>query len=179
MLKKFMKASTDTIGTIERTYLGGGIELSTDRTYEDQLQEIANNVGFSVTIIMRNETDKITKDGYYIMNLDKVGNSGTHWTGLIINKNNAYYCDSYGVLPPKEMYNFLLDNFKNVYYNSTQYQDNYSSACGMFVCGFLIFMRNNNCNIKKFNNEFCKMFNYKKLKSNDSLVVKYIKQYLK
>jgi hypothetical protein len=142
------------------------------------LENIAKNIGFEVTILMRNETEKITHDGCYIMNLDRTGNDGTHWTGLIINKNNAYYCDSYGFLPPQEMYNFLLDNYKQVYYNSTQYQDNDSSACGMFTMGFLTFMTHNNYNITKFNNEFCKMFNYKKLKSNDQIVIKYLRNFV-
>jgi hypothetical protein len=173
-----MKNTTDAIASTEKTFFGGGFELHTDRTLSTDLEEIANGAGFDIKIIMRNETDKITNNTYFIVNLDTTGNLGTHWVGLITTNTNAYYCDSFGVLPPQELYNYLLDNYKNVYYNSTQYQDDKSSACGLFAMSFLIFMIKNKFNQTKFNTIFCKMFNYKNLKQNDKIVVTYLNQYI-
>lgn len=174
-LEGMVNAYTNTLGSFERTYMGGSIKLHTGRTYTNELEEIGKRTGIEITMIMRDETEKLQGDGFYLVNLDDSDGKGTHWTGLIINKSNAYYCDSYGILPPQELYEYLTENYKTVYYNSTQYQENSSKACGLFVMAFLIFMKNNEYKISKFNKEFCKMFNYDKLKSNDQIVIKYIK----
>lgn len=170
MFERFMKSSTDLVANAERMFLGGSIKLNANRsTSNDELEQIANKLGFKVEFVMRDEIEKIEGDGFYIINLDRSGNTGTHWTALIINKNKAYYIDSFGVLPPEEIYNYLLKKY-TVYYNSSQYQDNNSSACGLFVLLAMYFMKNNKCQMKKFNNEFIKIFNYQKLKSNDKVV---------
>lgn len=42
-----------------------------------------------------------------VLNLDTSDNQGTHWTCWIKNKNLILYFDSFGLLPPPEMMDFL------------------------------------------------------------------------
>jgi hypothetical protein len=53
------------------------------------LEDIAKSLGFSVTIISRDEPQMINHDGYYIINLDTAhgGYGGNHWVGLIIKEH--------------------------------------------------------------------------------------------
>jgi hypothetical protein len=169
LFEKFMKSSTDLVANAERIFLGGAIKLDTKSTTNEELDQIANKLGFTVTFLMRDETEKISGDGFYVINLDRSGNRGTHWTALIINNKKAYYIDSFGVIPPEEIYNYLLDKY-TVYYNSSQYQDNNSSACGLFVLLAMYFMKNNKYSMKKYNIHFVKLFNYQNLKTNDKIV---------
>ena len=57
------------------------MELKTTNNF--QLEEYANQLGLPLNnILMRDEMDKLTDNGFYIINLDSSDNKGTHWTSL-------------------------------------------------------------------------------------------------
>jgi len=77
-----------------------------------------------------------------IFNLDKHDEPGSHWVCAFIdlNKSAAYYFDSYGYAPPKEIETLLKrckdQGCKNIYYNDIRHQRK-GSECGMY-CLFVI-----------------------------------------
>ena len=49
-----------------------------------------------------------TKDGAYVINLDKYSDIGTHWVALYVYNNDVTYFDSFGVEHiPKEIKTFI------------------------------------------------------------------------
>ena len=84
-----------------------------------------------------------------IYNLDKHDQPGSHWTAVYIdiNKNNINYYDSYGEVPPKSIYNFMLNtsykldktNNKESFliYNDKRHQYG-NSECGIFSIYFIL-----------------------------------------
>ena len=76
------------------------------------------------------------KDGTYIVNLDN--DRGTHWTSLIYKKksNICEYFDSFGILPPKDVIEFIGN--KKMIYSSHHIQNISSSNCGFYCIYFII-----------------------------------------
>jgi len=95
--------------------------------------------------------NKNTKLGF-VFNLDKHYQSGSHWTSMFINLNKtsknfgAYYYDSVGVKPPREITDFIktlkiqskkyFNKDMPFKYNKIQHQ-NGSTECGMFSLYYL------------------------------------------
>ena len=77
-----------------------------------------------------------------IFNLDPHDEPGSHWVcGFVdIDKSAAFYFDSYGYKPQKEIVNFLArmhsQGIKDIYYNDIRHQKK-GSECGMY-CLFVI-----------------------------------------
>ena len=77
-----------------------------------------------------------------IFNLDPHDEPGSHWVcGFVdIEASSAYYFDSYGYKPQKEIVDFLsrmhAQGIKNIYYNDIRHQKK-GSECGMY-CLFVI-----------------------------------------
>ena len=104
-------------------------------------------------IIMSNELNKLY-NGFYVINLDKVGNGGTHWTCLYYDCKINYYFDSFGMPPPTHIEQLLKPVF---IYNKEQIQDVKSDACGYYCIAWLKFMsrgKNKNRLFNLFNNLF-------------------------
>ena len=104
-------------------------------------------------IIMSNELNKLY-NGFYVINLDKVGNGGTHWTCLYYDGKINYYFDSFGMPPPTHIEQLLKPVF---IYNKEQIQDVKSDACGYYCIAWLKFMsrgKNKNRLFNLFNNLF-------------------------
>ena len=58
-------------------------------------------------VYSRNNLAK-TKDGAYVINLDKYSDTGTHWVALYVYNNDVTYFDSFGVEHiPKEIKTFI------------------------------------------------------------------------
>ena len=82
--------------------------------------------------------DKIpNKKGFYIINLDDSYSSGTHWVAML-NKDNIYYFDSFGLPPPRE----VTDLKKECIFNTSQYQAKNSVLCGYYCLYFLNKIKN-------------------------------------
>lgn len=77
-----------------------------------------------------------------IFNLDPHDEPGSHWVCAFLDASarNAYYFDSYGYAPPKEIVRFLKrckqQGCKHIYYNDIRHQRK-GSECGMY-CLFVI-----------------------------------------
>ena len=78
---------------------------------------------------MRDELNKIksTKKNNIIMNLQTSKDNGSHWVAIFKSCINNYYFDPYGILPTKEVYNYLNKDF---HYNKIQIQQEGMECCG-------------------------------------------------
>ena len=70
---------------------------------------------------------KLNKKECGIVNFDKSGGSGTHWTAWYKNGKNKIYFDSYGIQPPREIIKYLGDGIN---YNTDQVQPRGEVFCG-------------------------------------------------
>ena len=97
-------------------------------------------------------------------------NVGFHWVGLVINKSNAYYSNSFALKPPKPIIEFCRTNkISDIYYNGTQLQDDTSTDCGFFASLFVIkLVRDKTKNIDKY----ISLFNTENLLENDGKLIK-------
>ena len=93
-----------------------------------------------VAIEMKDELPSKVKDGCYIINLQSsTCGSGTHWLGLFIYKNNAYFFDSFGGPPPVEIMKFVKKRKGcHMYFNNFIIQDLKSGNCGFYALAFLL-----------------------------------------
>ena len=110
--------------------------------------------------------------GFYILNLDKKGNGGTHWTALSYGGADGknYYFDSMGVLPPEDLENKI----KNYIYNDRQYQDVNDTSCGFYCIAFIMYMHHSGANDETFKN-FKSMFTeYPNNKKNEMILNKIV-----
>jgi len=78
-----------------------------------------------------------------IFNLDPHYKDGSHWVGLYIHitKKRCYYFDSYGLKPPKQIYNFmqwlsLQEPSIELGWNGRKFQFS-NSECGMYSMYFI------------------------------------------
>jgi hypothetical protein len=84
---------------------------------------------------MKNELpNKIKNNTMFIINLESSNEgNGSHWTALFVKNNKALYCDSFGMLPPEEVIDFVKSNRKmKLCYNEVDIQDLKSELCGWF-----------------------------------------------
>ena len=119
-------------------------------------------------IIMRDETDLLEKDGFYIINLDKSTGNGTHWTVLYFHPLKSYYNDSFGFVAPLE----VEKKIKPYLYNNKDIQDWNSSACGWYCLAFIKFLHDKQNKEMAFK-EFLKMFKTKTTE-NEDILYKYL-----
>lgn len=72
-----------------------------------------------------------------VLNHDSIKNYGTHWSAMVKINEKAFYFDSFGKLPPpKELLHYLGPSTQ-IFYNSKQYQEYGSVACGHLCLKFL------------------------------------------
>jgi hypothetical protein len=64
-----------------------------------------------------------------ILNLDLAKNEGQHWTCWWKNGKEKYYFDSFGIIPPKELINYLKAN-NDLEYSTFQIQQFNDANCG-------------------------------------------------
>ena len=79
------------------------------------------------------------KDGTFVMNLDQLKSTGTHWIALYVIAENLTYSDSFGVKHiPKEVRKFIGN--KNITTNIYIIQAYDSILCRNFYIGFIDFI---------------------------------------
>jgi hypothetical protein len=114
------------------------------------------------------------KQGCYIINLQNHDENGSHWTAFIKDKNDIYYYDSFGVVPPQNLYDIFVIDSTALYYNTSDDQNFDSTSCGWWSISFLYYMTNSKGpmldRMKKFDNKFRK----KDTKLNEIDLKKYI-----
>ena len=134
-----------------------------------ELIQIADILEFQVEVLSKNllnsENRTGKKEGNYIINLqDSDKGNGTHWVGLVVYPKEAYYYDSFGISPPKEVLEFIDvksndkkhgGKYKNgkreLYVSTKQIQNIYGGYCGQYVSDFLNYMNNENQNKNRLN----------------------------
>ncbi len=74
-----------------------------------------------------------------IINLDVNANPGTHWVAYYNDSNSKYieYVDSFGMPPNKNTEKFLRTSNKEIMYNTTDFQNLSSNACGYFAMYYI------------------------------------------
>ena len=117
-----------------------------------------------------------SKIGCYIINMqDSDDGNGSHWTGLIINKDIAIFYDSFGLAIPPDIIHFVRRFNKNmkIIYSIDGIQNIKSILCGWYVLEFFYFyyIQNKNCKAYKqllniHNNQF---INNNSIKNDDIL----------
>ena len=103
---------------------------------------------------------KLNYGDVFNVNTDTSDGSGKHHVGLKIGKNEAYYFDSFGVIPLPEVTKVCKDNGLELVYNIYRIQDMNSNHCGNYVLDFLDsvydFDSYNNWLLNYFPNDFNK-----------------------
>lgn len=107
-----------------------------------ELAALASKNGIPlVGIISREQVGpKTKKPGCYLVNMDDVDSSGTHWVALYLMKNsptlvNGEYFDSFGLPPPKSVVR-LSDN-GTIRFNDWQIQTKPEMSCGLYCLAYL------------------------------------------
>lgn len=116
------------------------------------------------------------ENGGYVINLDNMGNPGSHWTSLYVRDDIAIYMDPFGVKYPKEIENYCKGY--NLIYNETQIQDIKQECCGYYCIAFLHYMMHNVNKTKNhdyFLNRFVSLFNNLTFGSNDNVLQNYFR----
>ena len=118
---------------------------------------------------------KKTKDGAYVINLDKYADVGTHLIALFCNRNEIVYFDSFGVenvlKEIKEFIDRLLSSAlqdKNTQANIFRVQANDLIMCGYI--GFIVFMLAG----KKLT-DYANLFSPHDFKKNNDIILSYFK----
>ena len=115
-----------------------------------ELLHMADKLGFPLDVLSKNEFRgwKDKREGNYIINLqDSDKGMGTHWVGLIVYKKEAYYFDSFGLLPPLDVIYFVnpyKKNTRDMYISNKQIQNIYGAYCGQYTISFIRFMKKTN-----------------------------------
>lgn len=87
---------------------------------------------------MRDTLPKKAKDvECLVLNHDSDKSTGTHWTALAKIKNNAWYFDSFGNLPPPLELKVYLGLKVNIMLNYHRYQNFNAYVCGQLCLKFL------------------------------------------
>jgi hypothetical protein len=134
-----------------------------------QLEELIKKFNLPLNdIIMRDEADKINKDGFYIINLDTSKGNGSHWTSLYYHPLQSYYFDSFGFVPPFD----VEDVISPYIHNNKDIQDYDSDACGWYCIAFIKFL-NDKQNKELGFKEFLRLFS-NKITENDNILKEYL-----
>ena len=103
-----------------------------------------------------------------IINLDDLGNQGTHWICCFPQDEFLNYFDSFGMPYPEEYAKRAKKDNLQIIYNTTQYQELTSVLCGyycLFVLHRAMVFNENYINILKVFNEKNQKYNEKFIKN--------------
>ena len=115
---------------------------------------------------------RIDRPASLIINTDISNKKGDHWVSLVLDKNQAYYFDSFGLqIIDKQILQFLsMQKFRKVTFSNKCIQSISSDKCGLFCVLFVKLVKD-----KKKYKKFLDMFFDKQLVLNDNLIVEYLK----
>ena len=130
-------------------------------------------------IFMKDELPSVTKNGFYVINLQSSSQgNGTHWNCLIIRNRNAYFFDPFGASPSVAIHTFCKN--KQLGFNNWIIQNIQSENCGWYCIGLLLFLTQldhvtTNQNFYSICNEYSNGF-YSDTKKNDAILVEIFKK---
>ena len=110
-----------------------------------ELDEIGDKlIPFYRHCVMKNELKnmKPNEKESLIVNLNNSDEKGSHWLLIYKNGNEKIFFDSFGVLPPKEVIDYLG---KNIYTSDIKIQNFDETVCGLY-CILIAYLLN--CNHK-------------------------------
>jgi hypothetical protein len=145
-----------------------------------QLEKLAKELNINLNgIVMKNELTFKRTVGNYIVNLDDIGNEGTHWCCLIVENMKAFWFDSYGCPPPQQIIDFCKNTKNNthLYFNTRVIQDLDSSLCGFYCIAYLKYIRDSNKELLESSNDFCNMFDNSESDVNGYLLKGYLNKF--
>jgi hypothetical protein len=156
--------------------------MKLETTSDQQLYHYADLLNILVNQIKTKDSFKgHVKNGFYIVNLDDVTGSGTHWTAFFCHNNLVVYFDSYGLSIPKDIVKFCKG--KTMIYSTDQIQTFESQACGYYCIAFINYFSKipkSNLKTKKqmgyYINNFIKPFDVQHIKRNDKILFDQLKQ---
>ena len=107
-------------------------------------------------VYARDTLPRKPRRGFYVVNFDKTGESGSHWVCMRIGKSSNTYFDSYGRKPPpftQRDFAKFLGLKKRLEKNTIQLQSDFSTTCGQW-CIYYIWRTCNGWNMKNITTPF-------------------------
>ena len=115
------------------------------------------------------------RDGAYIVNLNDQGQAGSHWVAFFIRAKHCVYFDSFGIICPPAVSQFLMQSKIKTIYNVTDIQNLADSHCGYYCVAFCYFMSvHKTPNLGLLLNNFTLMFNINDTTNNHKIAMNYI-----
>ena len=81
---------------------------------------------------------KMLKNEVGIINLDSQIGPGTHWVAYRNGDKHAEYFDSFGLIMPDEVMNYLRTSGKQIFYSGDEIQERDSVLCGYWDLYYLL-----------------------------------------
>lgn len=120
-------------------YLTNGQELDSALAAMIGRGKIAKYAGESWEGLLYKELAPV--ESVFIVNLDKLGGPGTHWTAMACPAgwHDCYYYDSLGAKPPAGLVKLVrgISPDVDIYYFDSQTQPDASQKCGFYALEFL------------------------------------------
>jgi hypothetical protein len=144
------------------------------------LEDMAEKDGLDlIGVYSKNKLPTSRRVGSYVINMeDAEDGNGTHWVAFKIFENGkCCYFDSFGVIYPKDVGDFL-SVFKPIATNNRPIQDINSIKCGYFCLSFIKYFNNFNLknDVYEAYDDFLNCFSNDP-KKNDKIVTELLKKY--
>jgi hypothetical protein len=99
---------------------------------------------------------QITKSASAVINLDDIGNPGTHWVAVYNDADSMYveYFDSFGMTPPMEIESYLRTSNKPILFSTGQVQAPATNICGKLCTDYIRFRSKGITPYKIIHNKF-------------------------
>ena len=127
-----------------------GIPMSKSTLDNIQLENMCKGIPGFMGVFAKNMIPDFghRKSGCAIVNLNDLGQAGSHWVAFWRSGDKSYYFDSFGAPPPEDVIKVLRPN--TIVYNTAPIQDITSNACGWYCVDFLKAMSGSNGNYYDF-----------------------------
>lgn len=106
-----------------------------ETTTTTELLDFAKELRLKVEVCSKKTIPAKSKAKNIIINLDD--KEGSHWCALKIHPRRVVYFDSFGMIPPTEVQNYMKKTKKEALYTTDVIQNLESHACGQFCLMFL------------------------------------------
>ena len=126
-------------------------KYGTNKTTNFDLMDIARDLNLKVKVLMKDELLEYKGNKPIILNYQNSNQSGSHWVCLKKDSLNSFYFDSYGIIPLKEVFEYLND----FTYSTFQIQPDNTEMCGQ-LC--LLVLKNVK-NIKEYEDTVLNLIN--------------------
>ena len=113
---------------------------------------------------------QIKKDECGIINLDTYIGPGTHWVAYRNGDKYAEYFDSFGLIMPFEITNYLKTSGKQIIYSGDEIQERDSVLCGYWCLYYLLGRQKGTSTLRVIHNA---KFNMNDQSVNHRFIIKY------